>query len=59
MKKKKISLEKKLSLKKTTVAELSKTEQKSLAGGAATQYCNTYDPQETCETHPRPGYQCV
>ncbi|MBV8252999.1 MAG: class I lanthipeptide [Chitinophaga sp.] len=58
MKKKKISLEKKLSLNKLTVASLSKPQQHALAGGINTDYCNTYDPQVTCESHPRPGYVC-
>lgn len=57
MKKKKLSLEKKLSLNRETVAALSKQQLGRLAGGA-TANCNTYDPQFTCETHPRPGYVC-
>ncbi|RAJ77416.1 hypothetical protein CLV59_107183 [Chitinophaga dinghuensis] len=59
MKKKKISLEKKLTLNKLTVASLSKPQQKAVAGGLNTDYCNTYDPQWTCESHPRPGYVCM
>ncbi|WP_106528431.1 class I lanthipeptide [Chitinophaga niastensis] len=59
MKKKKLSLERKLSFTKKTVATLSKQQQNQLAGGAASQYCNTYDPQDTCESHPRPGYMCL
>ncbi len=59
MKKKKLSLEKKLSLNKETVASLSKQQQNQLAGGAVTDFCNTYDPQITCESRPRPGRVCV
>ncbi|NIG54997.1 class I lanthipeptide [Chitinophaga sp. Cy-1792] len=59
MKKKKISLAKKLSLNKLTVASMTQQQQKSLAGGINTQYCVTYDPQVTCESHPRPGYVCL
>lgn len=59
MKKKKISLERKLSLTKETIASLTKQQQQEVAGGAASQFCQTYDPQLTCETHPRPGYVCL
>lgn len=59
MKKKKLSLEKKLSLNKEIVATLNKQQQQQLAGGAVTDFCDTWDPQITCETRPRPGRYCV
>jgi hypothetical protein len=60
MKKKTLSLEKKLSLNKETIATLSKQQKIELAGGIVnTLYCNTYDPQMTCESHPRPGRVCL
>jgi hypothetical protein len=60
MKKKKISLERKLLLNKETVALLSKPQQKGIAGGGIrSQFCDTYDPQLTCESNPRPGYVCL
>ncbi|MCW3466212.1 class I lanthipeptide [Chitinophaga nivalis] len=61
MKKKQLSLSKKLLLKKEAILELNKNQQNSLAGGAAASRidCGTWDPERTCETHPRPGHQCV
>jgi hypothetical protein len=62
MKKKKLSLNKKLFLDKATVITLNAAKQSALAGGRGyTQAanCNTWDPQEGCESHPRPGVYCL
>jgi hypothetical protein len=65
MKKKSIKLQKRLFLGKETIALLNKKQQDSIAGGATagracnSANCDTYDPQLTCESNPRPGYQCV
>jgi hypothetical protein len=60
MKKKKLSLSKKLFLSKAVVADLNKQQQQQLAGGRGTLYypCVTWDPEWTCESHPRPGNEC-
>ena len=64
MKKKSIRLQR-LFLDKETIALLNKQQQEGIAGGATagracnSANCDTYDPQRTCESNPRPGYQCV
>ncbi len=52
-------MEKKLAFNKVTVATLSKQQQTKLAGGLASWNCETYDPQYTCESNPRPTYVCM
>lgn len=59
MKKKKVELAKKLTLAKETVATLTVKQQRGLKGGALSQDCDTYDPQWTCESHPRPTNVCM
>ncbi|PSK91985.1 class I lanthipeptide [Taibaiella chishuiensis] len=65
MKKKNIRLQKRLFLDKETIAALNKQQQEGVAGGATigricnSAGCQTYDPQATCETNPRPGYVCL
>ncbi|RAJ08604.1 hypothetical protein LX64_01257 [Chitinophaga skermanii] len=61
MKKKNLSLAKKLFVDKATIAQLTKHQQSDVKGGAVTLQadCATYDPQVTCESRPRPGYVCM
>ncbi|MBC9934216.1 class I lanthipeptide [Chitinophaga qingshengii] len=59
MKKKKIELAKKLTLAKAPVAALTGKQQGEVKGGFNSQYCDTYDPQWTCESNPRPGMVCM
>ncbi|HVI44510.1 MAG TPA: class I lanthipeptide [Chitinophaga sp.] len=65
MKKKSIKLSKKLMLQKNAIIELNTNLQAHLAGGQLAiytwdAYCNnTWDPQEGCISHPRPGVECV
>ncbi|MBC9914921.1 class I lanthipeptide [Chitinophaga varians] len=59
MKKKTIDLAKKLTLAKATVATLTVKQQVGLKGGRLSTNCDTYDPQWTCESHPRPTNVCM
>ncbi|RAJ77421.1 hypothetical protein CLV59_107188 [Chitinophaga dinghuensis] len=61
MKKKKISLEKKLTLKKEAVASLNATQQQSIAGGAIFTRLLTCDVtrEASCETIPPGEYNCI
>ncbi|NML40630.1 hypothetical protein HHL17_25765 [Chitinophaga sp. G-6-1-13] len=59
MKKKKAALAKKLTLAKETVASLTVKQQGVLNGGRLSTNCDTYDPQWTCESHPRPTNVCM
>lgn len=65
MKKKNLRLQKKLFLTRETIALLNKRQQESVAGGATlgprcnSANCDTYDPQLTCESNPRPGFMCL
>ncbi|WP_147243530.1 class I lanthipeptide [Chitinophaga flava] len=61
MKKKKISLEKKLSLHKETIASLSEQQKNGLKGGIKTEFYSniTWDPWVTCETHAKPDQVCM
>ncbi|MCW3466210.1 class I lanthipeptide [Chitinophaga nivalis] len=58
MKKKKLTLSKKLLLQKASILDLNKQQQASLAGGQETSDC-TWDPQDTCVSRPRPGVVCM
>ncbi|HVI47252.1 MAG TPA: class I lanthipeptide [Chitinophaga sp.] len=62
--KRKISLSKKLSIKRTVLATLSMDQRLLAAGGAVGRRsvnvpCATYDPSPNCATHPLPGHICV
>ncbi|RAJ77420.1 hypothetical protein CLV59_107187 [Chitinophaga dinghuensis] len=62
MKKKKVSLEKKLTLKKEAVASLNAMQQSAIAGGAAfytKQFTCTVTYQDTCQTIPPGEFDCV
>ncbi|MCW3466213.1 class I lanthipeptide [Chitinophaga nivalis] len=62
MKKKKLSLNKKLLLQKEAVLDLNKQQQDIVLGGVGRTLnanCATWDPAATCESIPKPGRVCL